>query len=164
MKQLLLLAIIIVVIAGGWYYVTQNTTNPTSAPEASETTAEDTTDAMDHDSMDESAVQVGSDAGMKFPTSDLDGDARTFNLTGHNFAYDLSEIRVQEGDVVTINFTSTDGFHDWVVDEFNAATARVNTDGTTSVTFVADTKGTFEYYCSVGNHRAQGMVGNLIVE
>lgn len=164
MKQLLLLAIIIVVIAGGWYYVTQNATGPTSAPEASETTAEDTTDAMDHTSMDEGAVQVGSDAGMEFPTSDIDGDVRTFTVTGHNFAYSMSEIRVQEGDVVTINFTSTDGFHDWVVDEFNAATARVNTDGSTSVTFVANTKGTFEYYCSVGNHRAQGMVGNLIVE
>lgn len=37
-------------------------------------------------------------------------------------------------------------------------------DGVTSVTFVADTLGTFEYYCSVGNHRAQGMVGNLVVE
>jgi len=39
------------------------------------------------------------------------------------------------------------------------------TPGTpTSVTFVADKTGTFEYYCSVGNHRAQGMVGKLIVE
>lgn len=34
----------------------------------------------------------------------------------------------------------------------------------TSVTFVADETGTFEYYCSVGNHRGQGMIGKLIVE
>jgi plastocyanin len=29
---------------------------------------------------------------------------------------------------------------------------------------VADKKGTFEYYCSVGQHRALGMKGKLVVE
>ncbi|HEY5714693.1 MAG TPA: plastocyanin/azurin family copper-binding protein [Candidatus Gracilibacteria bacterium] len=48
--------------------------------------------------------------------------------------------------------------------EFDAATEKVNTDGETSVTFVADKKGTFEFYCSVGSHRTNGMVGTLIVE
>ena len=32
------------------------------------------------------------------------------------------------------------------------------------VEFVVDKAGTFEYYCSVGNHRQMGMVGKLIVE
>lgn len=88
----------------------------------------------------------------------------SFTVLGGNFYYDMEEIRVKEGDTVTINFRSVEGFHDWVVDEFNAATGQVSTGGETSVTFVADKKGTFEYYCSVGSHRAQGMVGNLIVE
>ena len=34
----------------------------------------------------------------------------------------------------------------------------------TFVEFTVDKTGTFEYYCSVGQHRANGMVGNLIVE
>lgn len=87
-----------------------------------------------------------------------------FTVLGSNFKYDMNEIRVKEGDEVTINFRSVDGFHDWVVDEFDAATEKVQTDGETSVTFVADKKGTFEFYCSVGKHRENGMVGNLIVE
>ena len=87
-----------------------------------------------------------------------------FNISGVNFAYSQEEIRIKQGDKVRINFTSTDGFHDWVVDEFNAATSRVSSGGSTSVEFVADRSGTFEYYCSVGSHRQQGMVGNLIVE
>lgn len=87
-----------------------------------------------------------------------------FEISGKNFEYDITEIRVSEGDTVTINFTSESGFHDWVVDEFKANTERVRDGGATSVTFVADKKGTFEYYCSVGEHRAQGMVGTLIVE
>ncbi len=91
-------------------------------------------------------------------------EAVTFNLTGDNFDFSETEMRVEEGQTVTVNFTSTGGFHDWVVDEFSAATGKVSAGNSTSVTFVADKKGTFEYYCSVGSHRAQGMVGNLIVE
>ena len=42
----------------------------------------------------------------------------------------------------------------------------VDTKSKTSaeVEFVASIAGTFEYYCSVGEHRAKGMKGNLIVE
>jgi nitrite reductase (NO-forming) len=95
--------------------------------------------------------------------------SKTFELTGYNFGYSMNgvdnpELRVKEGDKVRIEFTSTDGFHDWVVDEFGAATEKVNTDGSTYVEFVADRKGTFEYYCSVGQHRAFGMKGVFIVE
>ena len=75
----------------------------------------------------------------------------------------IEAVVVNEGDTVTINFASTDGFHDFVIDEFNVASERVQTDGSTSVTFVADTAGTYEYYCSVGSHRANGMVGRLVV-
>lgn len=89
---------------------------------------------------------------------------KIFNITGVNFSFSQPEIRVKKGDKVRIEFTSTDGFHDWVVDEFAAATEKVNTGGSTSVEFVADKVGTFEYYCSVGQHRAMGMVGKLIVE
>lgn len=89
---------------------------------------------------------------------------KEFTLTGGNFAFSSSQIHVNQGDTVRINFSSTDGLHDWVVDEFNAATARVNTGEAASVEFVATRAGTFEYYCSVGNHREQGMVGQLIVE
>ena len=88
----------------------------------------------------------------------------SYTVLGSNFAYDITEMKVKEGDKVTVTFRSTDGFHDWVVDEFDAATEKVSTGNETSVTFVADKKGEYEFYCSVGSHRAQGMVGTLIVE
>jgi len=109
------------------------------------------------------AINAAEDAAQEQPQEEVSREV-SFDVSGGNFYYDLKEIRVNEGDTVTINFLSESGFHDWVVDEFNAATAQVSTGGETSVTFVADKKGTFEYYCSVGSHRAQGMVGNLIVE
>lgn len=86
------------------------------------------------------------------------------DITGENFAFSMDEITVNKWDKVTINFESTDWFHDWVVDEFDAATEQVRPWTMTSVTFMADEAGMYEYYCSVGSHRAQGMVGTLIVE
>lgn len=99
----------------------------------------------------------------KTTPSNPDAKNVVFNVKGSNFSFDVKEIDVTEGDTVTINFESTDGFHDWVVDEFNAATAQVNPGTPTSVTFVADKAGTYEYYCSVGEHRSMGMVGALVV-
>lgn len=112
-------------------------------------------------------VQADTDVGTTGAANDADesvGNVVSVDVSGFNFGYDISEIRVREGDTVTINFVSTDGFHDWVVDEFDAATEKVRPGTPTSVTFVADRAGTYEYYCSVGSHRAQGMVGTLIVE
>lgn len=89
---------------------------------------------------------------------------RTFNVKGLNFSFDTKEISVNKGDTVVINFTNTEGFHDWVIDEFKARTKQIGEGKSETITFVADKAGTFEYYCSVGKHRAMGMKGNLIVK
>lgn len=92
------------------------------------------------------------------------GETKVFKITGQNFTFSQSEIKVKKGDRVKINFESTGGFHDWTVAEFNAKTSQVNTGGKASVEFVADKTGEFEYYCSVGQHRQMGMKGKLTVE
>ena len=119
---------------------------------------------------------AGTDAGMEMPEMDMSGmdhstmnmaddtTKKVFDIAGVNFKFDVTEIKVKEGDTVTINFKSTDGYHDVVINEFNARTAKIKTGGLSSVTFVANKKGTFEYYCSVGQHRMSGMVGKLVVE
>ena len=87
-----------------------------------------------------------------------------FDISWWNYAYSEETLTVNEGDEVTINFSSDAGFHDRVIDEFGATAKVTPEDWETSITFIADQKWTFEYYCSVGNHRAQWMVGNLIVQ
>lgn len=119
--------------------------------------------------VDEMIVDDGDNDDSMMEDDDKGGDAmmeetKTFNISGQNFEFSQKEIRVKKGDKVVINFTSASGFHDWVVDEFSAKTAQVQTGGTTSVEFIADKSGTYEFYCSVGSHRAMGMVGSLIVE
>ncbi|OGZ96186.1 MAG: hypothetical protein A2847_02375 [Candidatus Sungbacteria bacterium RIFCSPHIGHO2_01_FULL_50_25] len=92
-------------------------------------------------------------------------ETKTFTITGKSFSFSQKEMRVKKGDTVKINFTSTEGFHDWVVDEFpGAKTGRVQTGQSTTAEFVASETGIFEYYCSVGSHRQAGMTGKLIVE
>ena len=89
---------------------------------------------------------------------------REFTVNGDNFKFDLKTITVNKGDKVKINFVNKEGKHDFVLDEFNIATKVLNAESSESVEFVADKVGTFEYYCSVGEHRAMGMVGNLTVK
>lgn len=89
---------------------------------------------------------------------------KTFTVKGSNFTFSPLEIRVKRGDQVKVVFVNEEGFHDWVLDEFNARTPQIGAGATAEVRFTADKVGTFEYYCSVGSHRAMGMVGKLVVE
>ncbi len=133
------------------------------------TAVEETNPRIETQDEDPGETITSNDIGMEYPFPDepipttVPG-ATVITVKGVDFAYDVKEIRVKKGDTVTLNFESEAGFHDWVVDEFSARTEKVRAGGKTSVTFVADKTGTFEYYCSVGSHRANGMVGNLIVE
>ncbi len=93
-----------------------------------------------------------------------DGEVKTFTIDAQNFSFSMKEIRVKKGDRVKIVLVNKQGFHDWVIDEFNAKTKQINAGETDTIEFTADQVGTFQFYCSIGQHRAMGMVGNLIVE
>lgn len=98
------------------------------------------------------------------PTTAMEGSVKTFNITAKNFSFSLPEIRVTQGDRIKVILSSTEGIHDFVLDEFNVRTDQIGEQTTNEIEFTADEKGTFEYYCSIGKHRQMGMVGNLIVE
>jgi plastocyanin len=89
---------------------------------------------------------------------------KEFTFNASNYKYDLKEIKVNKGDTVKIILKNNEGMHDWKVDEFDAATEVIQTGETDTVEFVADKTGSFEFYCSVGQHRANGMKGMLIVQ
>ena len=74
------------------------------------------------------------------------------------------QLKAKKGDTVKITFKNSEGIHDWVIDEFNARTPRIQSGQSAQVEFVANKTGSFVYYCSVGEHRAQGMWGTLVVE
>jgi len=89
---------------------------------------------------------------------------KAFIISGSNFTFSPKLIRVKKGDKVKITFKNLAGTHDFIIDEFNVNTGRIADGEETIVKFVADKTGTFEFYCSVGQHRQMGMKGSLIVE
>ena len=95
------------------------------------------------------------------PETDAD---KVVEVTANNYSFSPNVIVVETGQKVRIELISIQGTHDWVVDEFDAATPIVAAGAKNSVEFVADQSGEFEFYCSVANHRELGMAGTLIVE
>ncbi len=98
------------------------------------------------------------------PTPSPAAATKEFTVTGQKFSFAPSSLTVKQGDKVRITFKNADGFHDLKIDEFKVATKQINGGEQEVVEFIADKKGSFEYYCSVGNHRAMGMKGTLVVE
>ncbi|MEI7709622.1 MAG: cupredoxin domain-containing protein [bacterium] len=89
---------------------------------------------------------------------------KEFTVTGSNYSFTPSTMTVKKGDKVKITFKNMNGFHDFKIDEFNVATAKIQGGAEATVEFVADKAGSFQYYCSVGSHRANGMWGTLVVQ
>ena len=136
------------------------------------------TDRTDHPMDDMNTMNTGSDGSA--PAGDdttdqgpsvgvtgsisVDGTHKTFEVDGGNYFFKPNTLSVNKGDTVTINFKNVGGMHDFKIDAFNASTQRISTGAQESITFVADKSGSFEFYCSVGQHRQMGMTGTLIVK
>lgn len=89
---------------------------------------------------------------------------KTVEVKGLNFSYDLKEIKVKKGEKVAIQFTNSEGFHDFVIDELNVRTQKISEGKSETVLIPTDKTGTYTFYCSVGQHRKLGMEGKLIIE
>ncbi|HEY4513504.1 MAG TPA: cupredoxin domain-containing protein [Candidatus Paceibacterota bacterium] len=116
-------------------------------------------------------VNTSTDTSSADTILDLNADVKTtvgavkeFTVTGKNFSFSPSVISVKKGDTVKITFKNGDGTHDFKIDEFKVATNVIKTGQEQTVEFVADKTGSFQYYCSIGSHRAMGMWGTLKVE
>ena len=101
-------------------------------------------------------IQVGT-------TMEAGPEVKEFTVTGGNFKFAPNTLSVKKGDKVRIVFKNAEGFHDFKIDEFNVATKQIQGGAEETVEFTADKAGSFEYYCSVGKHRAMGMKGTLTV-
>ncbi|HTE48625.1 MAG TPA: plastocyanin/azurin family copper-binding protein [Candidatus Paceibacterota bacterium] len=89
---------------------------------------------------------------------------KEFTVSGQNFSFTPSLITVAKGDKVKITFNNVNGFHNFKIDEFGVASPQKQSPDTEVLEFTADKVGSFQYYCSVGSHRAMGMWGTLKVE
>lgn len=90
-------------------------------------------------------------------------ETKSFTVNGQNFSFSPNTMTVNRGDRVRITFQNQSGTHDLVVDGYNVRTKVLSGGQSETIEFVANQSGSFEYFCSVGNHRQMGMKGTLIV-
>lgn len=116
----------------------------------------------------EQAVSVNESQQSPTEQSTINGldesNIQTIQIEGGMTYFKPNEIKVKLGETVKIEFINVEGLHDFVVDELNIKTKIIGSGKTETVEFTPDKIGSFEFYCSVANHRQQGMVGTLIVE
>jgi plastocyanin len=161
---LIALIIGILVIGGAIYAYNQNKkTDNTDTTQEQQNTPDTTLQTPDSATQNQQSTPPPSE--LNAPTSGADlATLKKFTVTGESFSFSPSTIRVKKGDPVEITFKNTEGFHDLVIEGYNVRTKQIAAGKEDMVSFTADKAGSFVYYCSVGNHRAQGMVGTLIVE
>ncbi len=145
------IVILVVVVIGAIVFMTKNGSRTSSETSNAPTAAP--TQATQQVPAEGSAIE-----------EKKEGTVKTFTIEGSSFKFSPNTITVNEGDMVKIIFKNVQGFHDFVLDEFNVKSKTIPANQTDEVQFVASKKGTFEFYCSVGNHRAMGMVGKLTVQ
>ena len=157
MKNALIVLVVLVVIIGGLMWWNSNNTLEAPAPEQNKEVGavENTMPVLgpEGEGVEEAVVSEEGKVTVK-----------EFTVTGKKFSFSPTTLTVQKGDKVKITFKNIDGFHDFKIDEYGIATAQKQSPAEEVLEFTADKAGSFEYYCSVGEHRALGMVGTLTVE
>ena len=161
MNKVLTIVVIALIAFGAWWWFTQEAVEVEPieleiTEETIEELPEDATIPVDDVSEDETESVSDVEADHVFAVEAI---GREFIIDGVS----NPELTVAVGDTVRIEFAVTGGTHDFVIDELGVATEVMSVGGTEVVEFVASEVGSFEYYCSVGNHRAEGMVGVINV-
>jgi plastocyanin len=86
-----------------------------------------------------------------------------------NPGFDPATLKVAAGSLVHVTFTDAEQLplvsHDLVFEKIDGAKSKtVDAGGKTDFTFTAPAKGTYKYFCDIGDHRSRGMEGTLTVE
>jgi heme/copper-type cytochrome/quinol oxidase subunit 2 len=119
--------------------------------------------AMDNHKMTVDATMAPSAAVSASPSSAVKAAEKVITMDAGSFYYSVKSIAVKKGQKVKITMTSKDMMHDFNIDELNVHMPTTKAGETNTIEFTADKAGTFEYYCSVGQHRKMGQVGKITV-
>ena len=106
---------------------------------------------------DESAMETTEPEAMM-------AEGKVVEVVADDFKYDVKEIRVKQGEKLTVSVMNSQGFHDFVIDELEVNSGMITAGDTMELEIPTDKPGTYEFYCSVGQHRQMGMKGMLIIE
>lgn len=161
MTPLIIGIVALLVVAGGFYLYKSNSSSRQMEDSFDIEQGMTEEEMMQEDTM----MEEGSRADTMMQEEGMeDVDVVEIDMEAGSFFYAPDVITVKQGQTVRINFTASDMMHDLNIDELDVDGPITESGETTTIEFVADQAGEFEYYCSVGQHRANGQVGTLTVE
>lgn len=141
------IALVVIAIAGGLFFVMGNKN------QAGEDSMAPVEEVMTDDTMEESTEGATME----------DGDIVSVTMEAGSFYFKPNTISAKLGQTVRVTVNSVSMQHDFVIDELGVKSAVLPSGKSETVEFVASEVGNFEFYCSIGNHKQQGMVGVLTV-
>ncbi len=89
-----------------------------------------------------------------------------YTIDMKSYAFSIKTITVKPGQTISVKLTNSEGMHDMVIDELGVQSKllKAGEEQLLNITIPESAAGqTYEYYCSVGDHRSMGMVGKLVV-
>lgn len=86
-------------------------------------------------------------------------------LEVQEYSFSKESLTIKKGQKVRLTLVNKGKMsHDFVVERMNVTTELAGAGESVTVEFTISDAGTYNFYCSVGNHRAMGMEGKLNVE
>lgn len=147
--------VLILVLVGGFLLMRSRGSNPPAGGENSTEMTQETGTETSTES-DTTMEKVADEA--------ADATVQTVTLEAGSFYYKPNVINAKVGDKIKVVMSSKDMMHDFVIDELDVKLPITKSGETNEVEFTVTKAGTFEFYCSVGQHRKNGQVGTLVVK
>jgi plastocyanin len=138
-----------------------------SDDDSNDTTSETTEETPEDEFADEDANNPGngivSQPQFTQPEETINN---SYDITMSNFTFSPNIIEASPGETITISLTSLGGTHDFVIDELDVQSLLLGSNESQDLTITIPDNAsgmTYQFYCSVGNHREMGMVGEIMV-
>jgi nitrite reductase (NO-forming) len=109
---------------------------------------------------------ISSTSSSQSSSSTSSTPATDVNVTLKSYSITPNVINADPGETLRVKVTNSDSTHDFVVPELNAATRLLGAGESQIIEITIPTNAagkTYEYYCSVSNHRSMGMTGTIKV-
>ena len=158
-KTIWIIVVIVVIVGGSWIYYEKKSASDDAGNVKMETTGANNYNNSAPAVTNQSSNTV--ETSVSVTTNIV--SVKEFTVNGSNFSFSPSSMSVKKGDRVKITLKNTGGFHDLRIEGYDVGTSQIQAGQEASFEFTADKAGTFVFYCSIGNHRAMGMVGTMTV-
>lgn len=183
-SKIVLTTILVIVVAGGliWYVTSNkdntetnantntaitNTTNTVANANASATNTQANSNILATNTPPGANTNTGASSNINATNTNSQQDSSQdteISMQLDEYSFSPNTITIQEGDTITLRLSNIGNMeHDFVIDALDIDSGTLDPGDSTTITITGSQAGTFEFYCSIGSHRAFGMRGTLTV-